>query len=204
MMRHMKLMGVAGTILLVVAGMAVASNMGFKFTANIATADPDIYDISIPLNNNYASLQSIYDDISASSGCSAAQVTIFNPDQSSCSWIGAGSCNAPYLPGQGIRVSTAGPCTAWVIVGSHNPGYLFSFGLADPNIYDIALPYHTTRTSTETLFNEIPNAAQVTKFFPDQSSCSWIGAGSCNVAITIGDAYRISVSAPSNWTPSHY
>ena len=108
MVKHMKLMGVAGAILLVVAGAAVASNMGFKFTANIATGDPDIYDVSIPLNNNYTSLQGIYDDISASSGCTASSVTIFAPDQSSCSWIGAGSCNAPYNPGKGIRVTTAG------------------------------------------------------------------------------------------------
>ena len=60
MVKHMKLMGVAGAILLVVAGAAVASNMGFKFTANIATGDPDIYDISIPLNNNYTTLESVY------------------------------------------------------------------------------------------------------------------------------------------------
>lgn len=204
MVKHMKLMGVAGAILLVVAGAAVASNMGFKFTANIATADPDIYDISIPLNNNYTSLQAIFDDINASAGCAAAGVTIFSPDQSTCAWIGAGSCNAPYLPGQGIRVSTLGPCTAWVIVGSHNPSFIYNFALADPNIYDIALPYHTTRTTTETLFNEIPNCAAVTKFAPDQSTCAWIGAGSCNTAIAIGDAYRVSVLAPSSWTPSHY
>lgn len=204
MVKHMKLMGVAGAILLVVAGAAVASNMGFKFTANIATGDPDIYDVSIPLNNNYTSLQGIYDDISASSGCTASSVTIFAPDQSSCSWIGAGSCNAPYNPGKGIRVTTAGACTAWIIVGSHNPSFLYSFPTVDPDIYDIALPYHTTRTTTETLFNEIPNAASVTKFAPDQSTCSWIGAGSCNTTIAIGDAYRVSVSAASTWGPSHY
>lgn len=206
MLKHMKLLGVAGAILLVFAGAAVASNMGFKFTANIATGDPDVYLVSIPLNNNYTTIKSIFDDINASSGCSASQVTIFHPDQSTDSWTGPGSPSNPTVGvGEGVLVSTSGSCTGWIIVGSHNPNFQYSFPTADPDIYMASVPYHTTRTSIKQLFEEIPNAAQVTKMNPDQSTCSWTGPGSPdNCAITIGDAYFISVSAASLWTPSHY
>lgn len=204
MVKHMKLLWVAGAILLAVGGIAVASNMGFKFVPNIATGDPEIYQVAIPLNNNYTTLSSIFNDISASAGCSAAQVTFFNPDQSSCSWTGSFTCDQPYAPGQGLRISTIGACTGWVIVGSHNPAFAFSLPL-DPNIADIAVPYHTTKTDLAGLFAEIgPNAAQVTKFNPDQSSCSWTGAFTCNAPVTIGEAYRVSVTAATSYTPSHY
>ena len=205
MTKRVKLLWVMGAILLAVGGAALASNMGFKFVPNIATADPDIYEISIPLNNNYTDLASIFNDINASAGCSAAGVTVFAPDQSQCSWTGSFSCNQAYTAGTGVRVSTYGTCTGWVIVGSHNPSFAFSFGLADPNIYDVSLPYHTTKTDLAGLYTEIPNAAGVTKINPDQSLCSWTGAFSRNTTITIGEAYRVSVTvAGTTWTPSHY
>jgi hypothetical protein len=205
MTKRVKLLWVMGAILLAVGGAALASNMGFKFVPNIATADPDIYEISIPLNNNYTDLASIFNDINASAGCTAVQVTAFNPDQTSCSWTGGFTCNTAYTAGTGVRVSTAGPCTGWVIVGSHNPSFAFAFPQADPSIYDVSLPYHTTKTDLAGLFTEIPNAVQVTKFNPDQTTCSWTGAFTCNTTITIGEAYRVSVTvAGTTWTPSHY
>jgi hypothetical protein len=205
MTKHMKLLWVTGAIVLAVGGAALASNMGFKFVPNIATADPDVYDISIPDNNNYGTLSDIYNDISTSPGCTAASVTVFNPDQSSCTWAGDFTCDQPYVPGQGIRVTTAGACTGWVIVGSHNPALVRTFSLADPSIFDESVPYHTTATDLATLFAEIPNAASVTVFNPDQSSCTWAGDFTCNVALAIGQGVRVTVSvAGTNWTPSHY
>lgn len=206
MTRPMKMLWVAGAVLLAVAGAAVASNMGFKGVPNLALSDPNIYDVSIPLNNNYTTLSSIFNDINASAGCSAAAVTVFAPDQSSCVWNGPFSCDLPYSPGQGIRVSVGPPnCTQWIIVGSHNPSYTFAFAQADPSIYDVAVPYHTTQTSIAGLFAEIPSAASVTIFNPDQSTCTWNGPFSCNSAMTIMQGVRVSVSLPgASWVPSHY
>jgi len=205
MKKHMKLLWIAGAILLAVGGAAVASNMGFKYAANLPTADPDIYDVSIPLNHNYTTLSSIFDDINTSPGCTAASVTVFNPDQSSCTWNGPFSCNTAYNSGQGIRVTVGGPCTGWIIVGSHNPSFQYAFPTNDPDIYDVSVPYHTTQTSLAGLYSEIPNAASVTIFNPDQSSCTWNGPFSCNVALSIGQGVRVTVTTDGTlWTPSHY
>src|ERR1043166_7534269 len=122
MTNRMKLLWVAGAILLAVGGAAMASNMGFKFVPNIQLGDPNIYDVSIPLNNNYTTLQSVYDDINASAGCTALSVTTFGNSpvpQTACAWVGDFTCNAALNPGQAVRVTTAGTCTGWVIVGSH-------------------------------------------------------------------------------------
>jgi len=203
MAKHMKLLWIAGAILLAVGGAAVASNMGFKFVPNLATGDPDIYQISLPFNNNYVDIQDVFDDISASAGCSAAAVTVFHPDQSTCAWTGSLSCNEAVGSARGVRVGTIGPCTGWVIVGSHNPALTVSVPL-DPLILDASIPYHTTKTDLAGLFSEIPNAAQVTKFNADQSTCGWTGPLSCNVPITIGESYRISATVAGPWSPSHY
>jgi hypothetical protein len=205
MTKHMKLLWVAGAILLAVGGAAMASNMGFKFVPNIATHDPDIYPISIPFNNNYPTLSSIFNDISASPGCTAASVALFAADQSSCTWTGGFTCDAPYPSGRGVIVTVSAGCTGWVIVGSHNPSQVINFPVPDPGIQDVSVPYHTTQTDIAGLFAEIPNAASVGIFNPDQSSCVWTGNFTCNTALQIGTGVRVTVSvAGTNWTPSHY
>lgn len=202
--RMMKLLWVGGAILLAVGGTAMASNMGFKFVPNLVDVDPLIYDISIPINNNYVDLKSIFDDIAASV-CTPGGVTVFDPAQNLCAWTGPFSCNTPYVDGQGIRVSVAGAsCATWVIVGSHNPAFAFNLATIDPDIYDIAVPYHTTTTDLKSLFSEIPGAAGVTVFDTSQNICSWTGAFSCNTPIVIGTGYRVSVTAPVLYTASHY
>lgn len=206
MAKHMKLMGVAGAILLAIGGTAMASNMGFKIVPNLALQDPNVYEISIPLNNNYTDLKSIFDDIGTNCPNGASSVTHFAPDQSSCTWNGPFSCSNPLAGGQAVRVTVAVTgCATWVIVGSHNPSFVYTFPLVDPNIYEISVPYHTTRTNIRELFDEIPNASSISRFHPDQSSCVWNGPFSCSEPITIGEGYWVTVGvAASTWVPSHY
>jgi hypothetical protein len=195
----------AATIMPLLGGLVLASNMTFKFVPAIPTADPQVYDVSIPLVNNYANLADIFNDIDSSPGCLAAQVTVFNPDQSTCSWTGSLSCNQPYQPGQLVRVSVfSAGCSGWVIVGAHNPGFSYSFPTADPDVYGVSIPYHTTAMNLSDLFNEIPNCMEVVKYNPDQSSCAYTGPMSCDAPVGVGEAYHVSVSAPGSWVPQHY
>ena len=116
MTNRMKLLWVAGAILLAVGGAAMASNMGFKFVPNIQLVDPNIYDVSIPLNNNYVTLQSIFDDINASAGCTALSVTSFGNSpvpQTACAWVGSFSCNQPLDIGQAVRVTVGVANSTW-------------------------------------------------------------------------------------------
>lgn len=207
MVKHLKLLWVAGAILLAVGSAAVASNMGFKFVPNIATGDPDIYHVSFPFNNNYVTLFDVFNDIDSSPGCDAdgGGVTQFGSDQSTCAWTGPLTCNQAIVAAGGLRVSVAPsiPCTGWVVVGSHNPALAINVTI-DPLIFDLSTPYHTTKTDLAGLFGEIPSAAQVTRFATDQSTCSWTGPLTCNAPVTIGESYRISATAASSYTPSHY
>lgn len=210
MAKHIKLVGVTCAILAALGGVAMASNMGFKFVPNLNQGDPKIFDISVPDNNNYTSTKAIFDDISASAGCSAASVITFDVDQNACTWLGLpGGCVTTGFnttqKGIGVRVSTNGPCTGWVIVGSHDPTLAHAFTLTDPKIYDFSLAYHTTRTTTKALFDEIGVAASVTGFDPDQTACTWLGLpGGCVEPITIGKSYFVTVGSPVNYIESHY
>jgi hypothetical protein len=205
-MRNLRLAaGVAASLSICVCGLVLASNMSFKVVPSIPTADPDVYDISLPLVNNYTDLASVFNDINASAGCEAAQVTVFNSDQTSCSWTGPFSCNTALQPGEGVRVSTVSAgCSGWVIVGAHNPAFVYGFSIVDPGIYHMSIPYHTTALTLGDIFNSIPGAVEVCKFNPDQTSCCFTGLVSCDDTVEYWKAYRISVTAPTTWVPPHY
>jgi hypothetical protein len=212
MAKHMRIMWVAGAILLAVGGSAFASNMGFKLVPNLALADPQVYEISIPANNNYTDLKSIFDDISSNCPAGAASVSHIRTDQTACTWTGPFSCPPEPLPGCfGVRVSVTDSgggagCGSWIIVGSANPSQICSFPLADPQIYEDSVPYHTTQTNTAGLFGEISNAAEVCKVRTDGTANCWTGPFSTTPdPIVIGEGYIISVSnAGTTWVPSHY
>lgn len=210
MAKRARLLGTVAVICLTIGGVALASNMTFKFVPTL-TDDPDVYRISLPLVNNYTDLASIFNDIDVSPGCFARSVTTFNicdpgssGDKKSCTWNGPYSCNTPLEPGEGISVSVSGPGCTWIIVGAHNPIFKFNLSNTDPCAYEVSVPYHTTAMTLAELCAEIPNCASVTSFFPDQSSCSWVGPLSCNKPLNVGVAVRVSVTASSSWTPSHY
>lgn len=200
----------------VVAGgcCSACAAVGFKFVPFFDPGDPDIFDISIPCCNGYNLLSEVFNDINAAAGCSAAQVTHFFPDQSSCSWTGPFTCDRTVECLESLRISTNGTCAGWVVVGAACVGPAIAcrptlggatFPTADPDIYHLSVPYHTTAQDMEDLFNEIPNCAQVTRFHSDQSSCSWTGAFTCNELVDLQQGWRFSVTAaPTTWVPSHY
>lgn len=197
-------------------------NTGYRIVPDIATGDPAVYPINIPFCNNYTDLRSVFDDISASAGCTAAHVTSFNPDQSTVSWTGPFSGNRALTRGESVWVGTVGSCNGWVIVGADSSGsggslvaQGYTFLTVDPDVYQFSLPALTTALDLKDVFGDIPSAASVTHFHPDQSACSWTGPFSCNEPhVTGGDRYttwdftvglRYSVNtAPTKWLPSHY
>ena len=216
MTKRMKLLWVAGAVLLAVGGAAMASNMGFKFVPNIANGAPAVYDISIPLNNNYTTLRSIFDDINASAGCSAAAVINFNNSPigtGSCTWAGPFTCDSTYHKGESVwvKVAASTSCTGWVVVGSHDPSFQFSFTQNQPARYEVSVPYHTTETSLASLYAEIPSCSSVDAAgngtSPAQTHCTWAGPFTCNQPLSIGQGVAIKVNSPTlpvQWTPSHY
>lgn len=211
MAKHMKLL-VVGALVLAVGGTVLASNMGFKFVPNLNQAGKD-FTISLPINNNYTNADSIFQDVNAS-GCAAAKVERINPSTGGTSrttWVGFGSAadNFSVAKGQGYIVTTAGNCTTWVVVGSHDPTYVYNFAQAGKD-YLTSIPYHTTATVANDLFTGIPNCAKVERINPSLGATSrttWVGFGSAadNFPVAIGQAYIVAVGvAGVNWTPAHY
>jgi len=210
MAKHMKLW-VVGALLLAVGGTVIASNMGFKFVPNVAQAGK-VYTISLPINNNYTNADSVFQDINAS-GCSAAKVEKMVPSAGGLqrvTWLGFGSAadNFTVSKGEGYIVQTNGACTSWVVVGSHDPTYSYSFPQVG-KAYLVGVPYHTTATVANDLFTSIPNCAKVEKIVPSAGGLqrvTWLGFGSAadNFPVSIGEAYVVQVTAASTWTPAHY
>lgn len=198
----------AAVVVLASAGLAIASPMAFKFIPDLALGDPLIYDVSIPSENGLTDLSGVSDAITAACPGGAAQVTVFDTDQTSCSYTGEFSCNRTLLPGEAVRVSVNAPCTGWIIVGTEGGGGPGSpsrtFSEADPSVYQTSIPLHTIALTAAQLCNEIPNCAMVTRFNPDQTSASWTGQLGVNFPIVPGQAYHVSVTAPTVWYPSHY
>jgi len=215
MAKRMKLW-VAGALLLAVGGTVVASNMGFKFVPNWNQGNV-VYTISLPLNNNYTNAASIFNDIEAScpgsmiGGGSVDRINIGPGGKTHTTWPGGGppANNFPVVVGQGYDVTLKPPgCTAWVVVGSHDPVFSYSFSLAN-NYYLTSIPYHTTATVADNIFDEITGCLSVDRINVGpggKTHTTWPGAGppANNFPVKVGEAYGITVSAATAWTPSHY
>jgi len=215
MAKRMKLW-VVGLLLLAAVGTVVGSNMGFKFVPNVATGS-QIYTISIPLNHNYTNAQSLAADMQAS-GCTPNLIARSSATASGnppTNWdpVGGGSAgqNFTIAKGQGYRIRTSSPCTNWVVVGSHDPAFQYSFATANV-VYLTSIPYHTTAANAQDLASTIPSCTLVSRMSVTASGApptNWdpVGGGSAgqNFPVVIGQAYHIRVGTPNTlWTPAHY
>lgn len=202
---------VVGALLLAIGGAAVASNMGFKFVPNITQSGPaKQYSISLPLNNNYANANAILTDIPA--GCNAQAVIRIAPSVNGSvkqGWLAPGTgVNFPVSKGEGYLVQTGTTCTNWVIVGSHDPAFVYNFAAGGVQTF-ASVPYHTTATVANDLLTSIgPNAQAVIRIAPSVNGSvkqGWLAPGTgVNFPVTIGEAYLVQVSAATAWTPAHY
>lgn len=202
---------VVGVLLLAVCGGAVASNMGFKFVPNITQngGPNEQYTISLPLNNNYTNAASLLSDIPV--GCNGTGVVRIAPSVGGSvkqGWLAPGfGVNFPVAKGEGYLVETTSNCTSWVIVGSHDPAYVYNFGGGVQTFASI--PYHTTATVANDLLVSVgPNASGVIRIAPSVGGSvkqGWLAPGfGVNFPVTIGEAYLVEVTSATAWTPAHY
>jgi hypothetical protein len=211
MAKQMKLWVVCALVLAVAGGVAMASNMGFKFVPNLNQVNK-AFTISLPINNNYTNADSVFQDITATP-CSVGKVERVNPSAGGLqrtTWFGFGSAaqNFPIAKGQGYIVEVSASCTSWVVVGSHDPAFTYSFSLAN-KAYLASIPYHTTAQVAQDLFASIPSCSKVERINPSAGGLqrtTWFGFGSAaqNFPVAIGQAYIVEVSGASVWTPAHY
>jgi len=216
MAKRMKLW-VAGAILLAIGGTVVASNMGFKFVPNLNQTGK-IFTISLPLNQNYTDAESIRQDIDTSCGAGTFnKIVKINPSaggSSQSTWLGFGGGNylvngTPANRQQGYEVQVNNNCVNWVLVGSHDPAFVYNFPNAG-QFYLTTIPYHTTATRANDLFTSIPSINKIVKINVSagaSSQTTWLGFGgdAQNFTVKVGEAYIIQVnSANTTWTPAHF
>ena len=209
---------VLGALILAVGGVTMASNMGFKLTPNF-NAGGQQFTLSLPINSNYVTLKDLYDDIHTSCGATmnAGKVERIVPSvggKTRVSWDinGGPGFVIPVNKTEGYIVATgSGACTTAVVVGSHDPAYPYSF--TSPGLqYLVSIPYHTTATTLQDLFNQIgmagtsgkverivPSVGGKTRVFWDTN-----GGPGFPIPVTIGEAYIVVVGSPTTWNPAHY
>jgi len=155
----------------------------------------------------------MFQDINASCPAAANKIERINPSAGGTSrttWLGFGSAaqNFSIAKGQGYLVQVNSSCTSWVVVGSHDPAFVYNF--ASPGlVYLTSIPYHTTATVADNLFTSIPSCNKVERINVSAGGTSrttWLGFGSAaqNFAVKVGEAYIIQVNSATAWTPSHY
>ena len=187
MTKHRTVWGlVAGiaVVALVVGGLAVASNMGFKFVPNIPSNGA--FNLSLPWNNNYSNAQSLLTDLR--SGGDVTRVAKFNANSTLTSWDGESGVNfaiekaRSYIAYGGTNGATP------VIVGSHDPNFTIDIG--GNQAFNAAAPYHQTFSNAQALLTDLRDkggdVTRVAKFNTNSTLTSWDGESGVNFSLDLG------------------
>jgi len=194
-MRTKVLLSVAAALMLIISLVAVGSNMGFKISIPLAAGGANNW-VSIPFYNSYTNASGIFTDVT---NCS--QVSRWDNTIGFQTWTGRGT-NFNTTAGEAylVKVSVA---NNWIVVGSHNPGLAVSLSAGGDSNW-VSVPYHTTATNASTLFTQISNASQVSRWDnPTGLMQTWTGRGT-NFNLAAGEGVLVKVSVANSWTPAHY
>lgn len=197
-MKRKGLLAVATVAILVIGIAAIASNMGFKI--DISLTGGGAYNwVSLPYYNSYTDAGSIFSDVP-----NCTQVSRWDTTTGAFqTWNGSRGTNFTVDEGEAylVKVSSA---SNWIVVGSHDPS--FALSLQAGGAYNwVSVPYHTTATDAGTLFSQIPNCSQVSRWDTASGSFqTWNGSRGTNFGLTAGEGLLVKVSTASSWTPAHY
>jgi hypothetical protein len=212
--KYTALVGTATAIMLVFAGIAVASNMGFKLNRALIQLDGGGAAasnwVSLPYNNSFADATALKADITNATlvsrwNAASAQFEDFTgsaPRTDVNFSVNAGTAYS-------VKVSAD---QSWIVVGSHAPGtgvsviQLDGGGAAASNW--ISVPYHTTSTNATALKAEIPNSTLLSRWNPTAAQFEdFTGSAprtDVNFTVAAGEGYSVKVSTNSTWNPAHY
>jgi len=195
-------------VALLLGGVAVASNMGFKFVPVIpGTPGLNSFNLSLPWNNNFTDAAALFDAITAYGPISSVQK--WGADSSLYAWLGPGSyTNFPIQKGIAYIVNGAGPGDVHpVIVGSHDPNFTMTFVAGSTSA---SAPYHQTYVDAAGLFAAIkatcPNLTSVQKWGADSSLYAWLGPGSyTNFPLDLGMGVMVNTTTQcAGFVWAHY
>lgn len=212
-----------GAVALLVGGVVVASNMGFKLNKTIVGPGVGVasgtQDIGLPFNQQTSLVKAsnLRADIIAS-GATGVSVSRFNPVTDALQVYSGLSVADDFdlVPAEGYRVKVSGG-SSYIIVGSHDPGLVVSLDGPGTNgsasgtqLY--SYPYHSTASAASQLRQEILSqsgggvSVTVSRFNPATDALKVYSGLSVadDFALTPGESYIIKTSADIAYVPSHY
>lgn len=213
-MRTKILVALVAVAMLVVGITAVGSNMGFKISIPLTAASgthDGINWVSLPFYCSYADADAMFNDIP---GC--VEVDRYDPTTSSYLLYDGFIFmdNFAVAPGGELDQGAAflikvGADTPWVVVGSHAPSKQVPLTAASgthDGINWVSIPYHTTKTDADGLFNEISGCVEVDRYDPTTGAYLLYDGFIFldNFPVTAGVGIIAKVGADTNWTPAHY
>ena len=172
-------------VALVVGGLAVASNMGFKFVPNIPSNGA--FNLSLPWNNNYAKAEDLRSDI-ASYG-SVDHVSRITSASNFVNWTGKSGQNFDIQKGEAYVIYGGPGGVQPVIVGSHDPNFTLNF--PGGGAFNAAAPYHQTLTNAEKLRQDIESqfpgsVDHLSKITSASNFVNWTGKSGQNFDLDLG------------------
>jgi hypothetical protein len=205
---------VVATVMLAVAGTAIASNMGFKLNKGLILAGTGQIGnnwTSIPYFNPYVTFGGFCTQAGLpSTGLTSARAALvdLNPNTGVFFSAVCGTTQATghnLTPGWGVRIRPpASPAVnSIIIVGSHNPALSLNIPLAGAgqigNLW-FGVPYHTTAATAQDLCNSIGlvnsgvQRGQITRLNSTTGVFTTVSCGTSQAAgftLTLGESVRI-------------
>jgi hypothetical protein len=191
-------------ILLLVGGLAVGSNMGFKYAPTFPGSEINVdHWVSLPYKSAFASADEVCNVVP-----NASLVSRFDPVSAfRVDWTCPFGDNFDLNPGEGVFIRVTAASNP-VFVGSHDPDLEIPVGGFTVSGIDhiVSIPYHTTAVTAQDLCDEIANSTLVSRFDPvSQSRIDWSCPFGSDFAIPRGEAFavRVGVTGPG-WKPDHH
>ena len=208
-MRQKALWAVAIGAVLLVSGILLAGNMGFKLIHTFPGGGLDgTFTISLPFfhKDGLDNASDLLDDVPNAAGVSFHNR--FNNLGVRYTGVAGTAPDFALLTGVGYVV-TVTAASQYTVTGSHNPEAecdFFAGGLDGTNFF--ACPYHAVPETAENLLNDIPNSVGV-GFFNKNNNLGVRYTGVAGTApdfdLTTGQSFYVTVTADSlSYIPPHY
>lgn len=216
---------------LLVGGLVVASNMGFKGRFQFTPGQTKWF--SPPYTSPYATADDLISVLAPGDNLASLQRLVPSAPPSFQFWLASGDGNGTpknftLKPGEAYQVSV-GAASDVVVVGAHDPfvtiptgftapdglpnGFTIGAGFSNGRDYLISVPWHTTYLTADDLLQDTAAQGSVTRL--DQTPGNppafffWTGNDGNdspkNFAVELGRGYRVRLlTSTSGFVPAHF
>jgi hypothetical protein len=226
--------GATAIVAMVAGGLALGSNMGFKFNAQIVSgtgASPKFDNwFSVPDNNPYPKAANVCSQLGLlSTGPTATRASVARISSVSAGSLQTFTCGGlagsfSLTKGEAIKIRTNNPAVVTfnsIVVGSddpNNPMTIQAGTTASPKFDNwVSVPYHTTAVKAADLCTDIgltstgPTATRGTVARISNISLGTLQTFTCgglagSFTLTVGEGIKVRTNnaTPKNWVASHF